>query len=166
MTAVEWVLEFAITAGAAVLGFIAGQVVSWRRNPASFLVVAPTIRITDHTKRLGAMFVALLAVVTVASSIMTSLEVERNTVETAKQAEAQRKCSLHLSERLAARAAISEADHENTTRFIEELRAAVYPQDSITSSQQVIEVADRYLERQDALAEVKEDTPIDAHACR
>lgn len=160
----EWVLYAIVSFGSGAIGFVAGQVVHWRRHPNSFVAVTPTIRVTERTQRLGAMVIALLAVVTVASSTLTSLEVRqenarRNEVETA-----QRACNTAVGERLAVRAAIAEADHQNTTDFIIEIRDVMAPGPSEETYPRIVEAAGRYVERQDALAAEKVDIP--QHLCR
>lgn len=164
MILMEWVLYAIVSFGSGAIGFVAGQVVHWRRHPASFVTVTPAIRVTERTRRLGAMAIGLLAVVTVASSTLTSLEVRQENVRRNEVETAQRECNTILGQRLAARAAIAEADHQNTTDFVIEVRDAMKPGPNEDTYPRIVAAAGRYVERQDALAAEKVDIP--QHLCR
>lgn len=162
----EWTMNLIVSIGSGAIGFVAGQMVHWRRHPDSFFVVAPTVRGTQRTQRLGAMLVALLAVVTVASSTVTSIQVRQQIASRAEADAEQRECNRSLTERLAIRAEITENDHQNTTDFVIEVQQAMAAGPGTGSYPRIVEAADRYVERQDRLAEAKQNIPLDEHACR
>lgn len=166
MNWMEWGLNLIVSLGAGAIGFVAGQIVHWRRHPNSFFVVTPTVRVTQRTQRLAAMLVGLLAVVTVASSTVTSIQVRQQVAERAEAEAAQRECNRALTERLAIRAEIVENDHQNTTDFVVAVREAMAAGPGTVSYPRIVEAAERYVERQNRLSEAKQDIPIDERACR
>lgn len=166
MNWMEWSLNLIVSLGAGAIGFVAGQIVHWRRHPHSFFVVTPTVRGTQRTQRLAAMLVALLAVVTVASSTVTSIQVRQQIASRAESDAAQRECNRALTERLAIRAEITENDHQNTTDFVIEVQRAMAEGPEEDTYPRIVAAAERYVHRQDRLAEAKQTIPINEHACR
>lgn len=162
----EWTLNLIVSIGSGAIGFVIGQLVHWRKHPDSFFVVAPTVPINQRTRRLGAMLVALLAVVTVASSTATSIQVRQQTEAQAEAAAEQRECNRTLTERLAIRAKITENDHQNTTDFVIAVQQAMTEESGTGAYPKIVEAADRFVERQDRLAEEKQNIPITKDACR
>lgn len=162
----EWALNLIVSLGSGAIGFVAGQIVHWRRRPDSFFVVTPTVRLTQRTQRLGAMIVALLAVVTVASSTVTSIQVRQEVANRAESRAEQRECNRVMGERLAIRVNITENDHQNTTDFVIAVQRAMSEGPEEDAYPRIVEAADQYIERQDRLAEAKKNTPLDEHACR
>lgn len=162
----EWTLKLIVSLGSGAIGFVIGQIVQWRRHPNSFFVVAPTVPINQRTRRLGEMLVALLAVVTVASSTVTSIQVRQQIEASAESDAAQRECNRSLIERLAIRAEITENDLKNTTDFVIEVQQAMAEGPEDDTYPRIVEAAERYVERQDRLAEAKQNTPLNEDACR
>lgn len=165
MTVMQWVLYAVVTLGSGVLGFIAGQLVQWNRHPGHFIAVTPTVRITERSKRLGTMMLGLLAVVTVASSTLTSIEVQKEARARAASAAEQRACSQHLAERMAQRIRITDANHQNTSDFVEAVQKSMSAGDPEDTTRAVLAAAADYLEQQERLSHAKDETPIRADAC-
>lgn len=161
----EWTLNLVVSIGSGAIGFVAGQIVHWRRHPHSFFAVTPTVSGTQRTQRLAAMLVGLLAVVTVASSTVTSIQVRQQIEASAESDAAQRECNRALTERLAIRAEITENDHQNTTDFVIEVQRAMAEGPRDDTYPRIVEAAERYVEWQDRLAEAKQNIPLDEHAC-
>lgn len=157
----EWGMYAGIVFGAAAIGVFAGQLVQWRGRRGLYV---PEWAHATKSRRVGAMMLAVLAIMTVFSSMLTSYELNRVETERAENARESRECTQHLVERLANRTQIGEADHLNTTRFVEKLRTALTTEG--LSSPAIIRASDRYLEEQRRLEEDRRHTPIDEHACR
>lgn len=165
MTFWQWILYAVVSLGSGVLGFIAGQLVQWNRHPGHFIAVTPTVRVNEHSKRLGTMLLGLLAVVTVASTMLTSIEVQRESEARAVFAAEQRVCLQQITERLAQRIRITDSDHQNTTDFVEALQEAMSPGEPEDTERAVVVAAAEYLERQEALTRDKDATPMRVDAC-
>ena len=165
MTVTQWILYAVVSLGSGVLGFIAGQLVQWNRHPGHFIAVTPTVRVNERSKRLGTMLLGLLAVVTVASSMLTSIEVRQESEARAEFAAEQRACWQHLSERLAQRIRITDSDHQNTTDFVEAVQEAMGSGGHEDTARAVVVAAAEYLERQEGLSEAKDETPMRVDAC-
>lgn len=161
----EWTLDLIVSLGSGAIGFVAGQIVHWRRHPHSFVVVTPTVSGTQRTQRLAAMLVALLAVVTVAWSTATSIQVQRQVDSQAESSREQRECNRALTERLAIRAEITENDHQNTTDFVIEVQRAMAEGPEEDTYPRIVAAAERYVERQDRLAEAKKNSPLNEPDC-
>lgn len=162
----EWTLNLLVSIGSGAIGFVIGQLVQWRKRPDSFFVVAPTVPINQRTRRLGAMLVALLAVVTVASSTATSIQLRQQAASRAESNAAQRECNRALTERLATRAEIAEKDHQNTTDFVIAVQQAMAEGPEEDTYPRIVEAAEQYIEWQDRLTKAKQDIPIQDDACR
>lgn len=165
MTFAQWTLYAAVSLGSGVLGFIAGQLVQWNRHPGHFIAVTPTVRVNERSKRLGTMLLGLLAVVTVASSMLTSIELQRESEARAEFAAEQRACTQQLAERLAQRIRITDSDHQNTSNFVEAVQEAMGAGAHEDTARAVAVAATEYLKRQEDLTRSKRETPIRADAC-
>ena len=165
MTVMQWILYAVVSLGSGVLGFIAGQLVQWNRHPGHFIAVTPAVRANERSKRLGTMLLGLLAVVTVASSMLTSIEVQQESEARAKFAAEQRACLQQITERLAQRIRITESDHQNTTDFVEAVQEAMRPGNQEDTERAVVAAATEYLEQQEGLTRAKDETPMRVDAC-
>lgn len=160
-TAAEWVIYTGIVAVAVVLGVIIGQLVQWRVRRGLHV---PGWAHVSLTRRTGALLLSVLAILTVLSSMLTSYELQRTDQRGADAAAEQRECTQSLVERVAVRTEIADADHQNTTMFVQKLRDALAA-DGL-SGPAIIRAADLYLEEQDRLEADRAETPIWEHACR
>ena len=165
MTFTQWVLYTVVSLGSGVLGFIAGQLVQWNRHPGHFIAVTPAVRVNERSKRLGTMLLGLLAVVTVASSMLTSIELRQESEARAVSAAEQRACLQQITERLAQRIRITDSDHQNTSDFVEAVQEAMRPGNQEETARAVVVAAAEYLERQEALTRNKRETPMRVDAC-
>lgn len=165
MTVAQWILYAAVSLGSGALGFIAGQLVQWNRHPGHFIAVTPTVRINERSKRLGTMLLGLLAIVTVASSMLTSSEVRRESEARAEFAAEQRACTQQLSERLAQRIRIADLDDRNTADFVRAIQEAMSSGGYEDAARAVVAAADEYLERRGDLSRDKREVPIRDDAC-
>lgn len=140
------------------LGVVVGVIVQ-RRCPDGKRL--PTWADVPRGRRAGAVVLALLAIATVLSSTLTSVELRDSEKERRAYQDQQNACVEHLLGVLAKRTQVVDDNHENTTRFVEALRAATSV-DGI-EPQAVIEAADSYLEMQDRLD--MEQVPVSDTAC-
>ena len=161
MSLTEWVIYGGIIATALVVGVIGGLVLAWRARQG--LRVPEWARVSP-SRRLGAVVLSLLAILTVLSSMLTSYELQRVEAQRVTETEESRECVASILERIAERTRMSDSYHRNTTEFVKELRLAVEI-DGLASTA-IIRAADRYIEEQDRLEDERRSTPIREHACR
>ena len=161
MNLTEWVLYFGIVAVALVVGVIGGLLLAWRARQG---LRVPEWAKVSPSRRLGAVVLSLLAILTVLSSMLTSYELQRVEGQRGAEAEAARECTASILERIADRTRISDSDHRNTTEFVKELKFAVEADGP--SSTAIIRAADRYLNEQKRLEDERRSIPIREHACR
>lgn len=161
MSLTEWVLYGGIVAIALVVGIIGGLILAWRARQG---LRVPEWAKVSPSRRLGAVVLSLLAILTVLSSMLTSYELQRVEAERAAEAGASRECVASILERVAERTRISDSYHHNTTEFVEQLKSAAEEDD--LASPAIIRAADRYLDTRDRLERERQDNPIREHACR
>lgn len=161
MVLTEWVIYGGIVAASLVVGVIGGLVMAWRVRQG---LRVPEWAKVSPSRRLGAVVLSLLAILTVLSSMLTSYELQR--VEGQRVAESQeaRECSASIVERIAERTRISDSDHQNTTEFVAKLKSAL--EEDGRSGPAIIRAATKYLDQQDRLENERRSTPIREHACR
>ena len=150
-----------IVAVALVVGIIGGLILAWRARQG---LRVPEWAKVSPSRRLGAVVLSLLAILTVLSSMLTSYELQRVEVERAAEAKASRECLASIVERIAERTRISDSDHHNTTEFVQKLKTAVEADGPASAA--IIRATDSYIEEQDRLEKERQDNPIREHACR
>lgn len=152
---------------AALLGFLLGQLVQWRRAKVhghSFIV--PTVvGGTSRAYRITGSILALLAVITVAQSAYTSYQMEQSTQERRAAYQEQLACNKYLFEQLTARAEEWTHDHRNTTRFVDELNVALKIQESDVRYDRLADATERYLDQERRLADERAKAPLRTPAC-
>ena len=161
MSLTEWVIYGGIIATALVMGVIGGLVLAWRARQG---LRVPEWAKVSPSRRLGAVVLSLLAILTVLSSMLTSYELQRVEAQRVAETEESRECVASILDRIAERTRMSDSYHRNTTEFVKELRLAVEI-DGLASTA-IIRAADRYIEEQDRLEDERRSTPIREHACR
>lgn len=161
MSLTEWVMYGGIVVTALVVGVVGGLVLAWRARQG---LRVPEWAHLSPSRRLGAVVLSLLAILTVLSSMLTSYELQRVESQRAAEAEASRECVASIVERIADRTRISDSDHENTTEFVTKLKSAL--EEDGRASPAIIRAATKYLDTQDRLENTRERHPISEHACR
>lgn len=149
----SWGLYTGIVVVALALGFVIGVILQ-RRSAWSDV---------PRGRRAGAVVLALLAIATVLSSMLTSVEL-RNTERDRREAQAaQNACVEHLLGALTERTRIVDANHSNTSQFIAEVSAAI-DADGL-SAQVFTDAAERYARTQGELDDMQEAAPIIDTTC-
>ena len=161
MNLTEWVLYFGIVAIALVVGVVGGLVLAWRARQG---LRVPEWAKVSPSRRLAAVVLSLLAILTVLSSMLTSYELQRVEARRATEGEAERACVASIVERIADRTRISDSDHQNTTEFVTKLKSAL--EEDGRSGPAIIRAATKYLDQQDRLEKERQDNPIREHQCR
>lgn len=161
MNLTEWVLYFGIVAIALVVGVVGGLVLAWRARQG---LRVPELAKVSPSRRLAAVVLSLLAILTVLSSMLTSYELQRVESHRIEESEKSRKCVASIVERIADRTRISDSNHQNTTEFVRELKSAL--EEDGRSGPAIIRAATKYLDQQDRLEKERQDNPIREHECR
>lgn len=161
MSLTEWVIYGGIIATALVVGVVGGLVLAWRARQG--LRVPEWSRVSP-SRRLGAVVLSLLAILTVLSSMLTSFELQRVEAQRAAEVEASRECVASILERVADRTRIGDLNHENTTEFVTKLKVAVEADGR--ASPAIARAATKYLDTQDRLDDERRRNPMREHACR
>lgn len=156
----SWGLYTGIVVATFALGIVIGVILQRRCAKGRAL---PAWADVPPGRRATAVVLALLAIATVLSSMLTSVEL-RNTERDRRAAQAaQNACVEHLLGALTERTLIVDANHRNTSRFIAELSAAI---DADGLSEQVFtDAAERYARTQDELDDMDEAAPIIETTC-
>lgn len=161
MSLTEWALYGGIVAIALVAGVIGGLVLAWRARQG---LRVPEWAKVSPSRRLGAVVLSLLAILTVLSSMLTSFELQRVEAERAAESKEARECVASILERVADRTRIGDLNHENTTEFVLKLKVAVEADGR--ASPAIARAATKYLDTQDRLDDERRSNPIREHACR
>ena len=161
MNLAEWAIYGGIIAIALVMGIIGGLILAWRARQG---LRVPAWAKVSPSRRLGAVVLSLLAILTVLSSMLTSFELQRVEAQRVAESKEARECVASIVERVADRTRIGDLNHRNTTEFVKELRLAMEIDGQASTA--IIRAADRYLNEQDRLDDERRSTPIREHACR
>lgn len=161
MNLTEWVIYGGIIASALTVGVIGGLILAWRARQG---LRVPEWAKVSPSRRLGAVVLSLLAILTVLSSMLTSYELQRVEAQRAAEVEAARECTASIMDRIAERTRISDSYHHNTTEFVRELKSAL--EEDGRSGPAIIRAADKYLDTRDRLEKERQDNPIREHECR
>ena len=157
----EWAIYGGIVAIALVVGVIGGLVLACQARRG---LRVPEWAKVSPSRRLGAVVLSLLAILTVLSSMLTSYELQRVEAQRVAESKAARECTASILDRIAERTRISDSYHHNTTEFVRELKFAAGADDLASTS--IIRAADRYLNEQKRLDDERRSTPIREHECR
>ena len=160
MAVESWGLYTGIVVAVLALGVVVGVVVQ-RRCPKGRRL--PVWADVPKGRRAGAVVLALLAIATVLSSMLTSVELRNAQLDRREAQAEQNACVEHLLGMLAKRTEVVDANHNNTTQFIAELSAAI-DADGL-SAQAFTDAAERYVATQDELDDIDEAAPITDTAC-
>lgn len=156
----SWGLYTGIVVATLAFGVVVGVVVQ-RRCPDGKRL--PRWAEVPRGRRAGAVALALLAIATVLSSMLTSVELRNAERDRRAAQDAQNACVEHLLGALTERTQIVDANHANTSQFIAELSAAIDADD--LSAQAFTDAAERYAQRQGELDDMQEAAPIVDTTC-
>lgn len=160
MAVESWGLYTGIVVAVLALGVVVGVVVQ-RRCPDGKRL--PLWADVPRGRRAGAVALALLAIATVLSSMLTSIELRNAELDRRETQASQNACVEHLLGQLAERTEIVDANHNNTSRFIAEIAATI--EAGGLTGQAFVDAADRYAQTQDELDDMQEAAPIIDTAC-
>ena len=168
MGTADWLMYVFIVLGAVLFGFLAGQLIQWRRYR---LVVGPEVPMTSRAKRLAGLALSLLAVLTVVSSTLTSNAVRKAQIEQTERGKAKAECLVTLTETIVERARISDEDHANTTRYVEGIEEGLQlmlesPSRIEQAQKDLLETARLFNERQGELQAERDDWRFNTDSCR
>jgi len=165
MTWLDWLLYAGVVFAAGAIGTVVGQSLLWRRRGS---LIVPARARGEGRRNTGAMLLALLAIVTVLSSLLTSFEVRRSASESLEFADQQRECTEDLSRRLADRSEFGERNRANIGRFVAEFDTAmrVMEKDQDKGRRLQREAAERFLHNQDQIESERAELPLRADICR
>ena len=156
----SWGLYTGIVVVVLALGVVIGVILQRRCAKGRAL---PAWADVPPGRRAGAVVLALLAIATVLSSTLTSVELRNSERDRREAQAAQNACVEHLLGALTERTQIVDANHSNTSQFIAELSAAI---DADGMSAQVFtDAAERYAQTQDELDDMQEAAPIRDTTC-
>lgn len=160
MAVESWGLYTGIVMAVAALGVVVGVVVQ-RRCPDGKRL--PLWADVPRGRKAGAVALSLLAIATVLSSMLTSIELRNAQLDRREAQASQNACVEQLLGLLAERTEIVDANHNNTSRFIAEISATI--EAGGLTGQAFVDAADRYAQTQDELDDMSEAAPIIDTAC-
>lgn len=164
MSLSSWWLYAGIVFGAALCGLMLGQFLQWKSFGRLIVPISP---LTPRNKRLTAMALALLAILTVMSSTLTSNELRSVQERRVELDERRSECLVALTETIVDRARISDEDHRNTTVFILELEETLLDLPEMNGGEQVlIQAAARYRAEQKRLQQERVNSRFNSESCR